>query len=89
MEPYHTNSLHLAAFLMAKGHPTKVTGPMNARVFEFDSPTAEDDADAFYQNAPVVARLYSSALNDLKKLIHRPVAPNSNSETRNERPTSR
>lgn len=77
MTPYTTTSLHLAAWLLAKGHPIKVTGStLHQRVFEFDSAAAEEDASLFYQNGLIAARLYSAALNDLKKLIHQ--TPNSN-----------
>ena len=67
---YSTTSLNLAAYLLARGHKVTVTGASQSKEFRFDSETVESDAEAYYQNALIEARLYSAALSDLKRLLH-------------------
>jgi len=67
---YQTSDLNLAAFLMSCGYKLlKVNRQARGRCTYAFSAEAHGDAQTFYQNATVQARIFANALRDLKALI--------------------
>jgi hypothetical protein len=75
---YITSDTNIAAYLTARGHTMQSVRMDDGRcVFEFTA-DAGSDAEAYFRNAPISARLFAAALRDLKGLIARERARSGN-----------
>ena len=68
---WKTSDTHVAAFLVAIGHPLRgLDGPRGRRAFVFDSGAEADRFAYFDDSRPVAPRKLFAAYRDLKSALH-------------------
>jgi uncharacterized protein DUF5659 len=67
---YRTHDLHVAAFLMARGHRLIAVDETGRGRVAFVFASGREDAPKFFLGEPIPARDFAAALRTLKSALH-------------------